>query len=199
MTGSQNGLLFLALGNLKSTELSRWMSRLDRLSKGSQRYSQTSSTALWDHVLYMTSAAAGYMTEKLDRFPNAGAIFRCDLRDSLSDHSRGHPGRPLQVSREYAPLAKRRNGDWLAIAWRRVVRANARSAPVGGRDGFDPRRPVFDDAGNELVNQVRVRNSPCLAVCKTGQFGRQQDRADRRAELAETTRPADERAFLHQA
>ncbi len=100
MTGSQNGLLFLALweaqeyGCIIVDVATRTI--IDRISTDAP---QTSSAALVNHVLYMTSATAGYSDQKRDKYPNAGAIYRCDLNAStLAAVREAEPSEPFKFS-----------------------------------------------------------------------------------------------------
>ena len=44
------------------------------------------------------------------------------------------------------------------------MRADARSGPIGGRYGIDPRPALFNDTADELVYEVRMRTMMATAL-----------------------------------
>jgi sugar lactone lactonase YvrE len=82
MAGSSNGLLFLCLyqgycGCIVADSASG--SIIEEISTGAP---QTTSAAIIDGALYITSAAQEYTASDFEKYPNAGAVFRCDLAGS---------------------------------------------------------------------------------------------------------------------
>lgn len=101
MTGTSNGLLILALWMPAEDGCivvdTRTGSIVERISTG---VPQTTSVAMRGAEIYITSAAAGYSDEELERYPNAGGIFRCSATAAESAL--------LRAARE----------DTVAAAWR---------------------------------------------------------------------------------